>query len=249
MDYYIGDAAWEQLYCFLRQEKGLHCHKSEALHRFIEGVWYIARSGCQWRLLPPHYGLWQSVHRRFRRWCAAGIWERMLSHVTDADMEYVMIDASIVRAHACAAGYGKDSQEQECLGRSKGGFTTKIHALVDALGNPLKFILTPGQRNEITQAPALIQSVQHSIVIADKGYDSDAFVDTLRNAQNQAVIPPRSNRKLPRDYDEYLYKERHLIECCFGKMKHFRRCFSRFDKAASSFLAFLNFVATLIWLR
>lgn len=177
------------------------------------------------------------------------MWERMLSYVTDADREYVMIDAIIVRAHACAAGYGKDSQEQECLGRSKGGFTTKIHALVDAPGNPLKFILTPGQRNEITQAPALIHDIQGSIVIADKGYDSDAFVEAIERDGNHAVIPPRSTRKNPRTYDEHLYKERHLIECCFGKIKHFRRCFSRFDKAASTFLAFLNFVATLLWLR
>ena len=120
---------------------------------------------------------------------------------------------------------------------------------MDVLGNPLKFILTPGQRNEITQAPALIQDIQGSIVIADKGYDSDAFVEMGERKGNHAVIPPRSNRKNPRSYDEHLYKERHLIECCFGKIKHFRRCFSRFDKAADTSLAFLNFAATLISLR
>jgi uncharacterized protein (DUF934 family) len=69
-----------------------------------------------------------------------------------------MIDATIVRAHACSSGYGKDTQDTQALGRSRGGFTTKIHALVDVLGNPLKFILTPGQRHEITQASALIQN-------------------------------------------------------------------------------------------
>ena len=66
-----------------------------------------------------------------------------------------MIDVTIVRSHACSAGYGKNTQDIQALGRSKGGFTTKIHALVDALGNPLKFILTPGQRHEITQASTL----------------------------------------------------------------------------------------------
>ena len=71
------------------------------------------------------------------------------------DLEGVMIDATIVRSHACSAGYGKNTQDIQALGRSKGGFTTKIHALVDALGNPLKFILTPGQRHEITQASTL----------------------------------------------------------------------------------------------
>ena len=82
-----------------------------------------------------------------------------------------MIDATIVYAHACSVRYRKNSQEKKALGRSKGGLTTKIHALVDALGNSLKFILTPGQRHEITQALALIQDM----VIADKGYDRNVF--------------------------------------------------------------------------
>jgi transposase len=249
MQYYIEEAAWEQLYGFLQGQKGLHRHKPVLLRRFIEGVWYIMRSGCQWRLLPEHYGCWRGVHRRFKRWCEAGIWERMLAHFIDADLEYVMIDATIVRAHSCAAGYGKDSQDTQALGRSKGGFTTKIHALVDALGNPLKFILTSGQRNEITQAEALTKAIADSTVIADKGFDSNAFIDTLANKRNKAVIPSRCNRKSPRTYDEHLYKERHLIECFFGKIKYFRRIFSRFDKAASTFLAFLHFAATLIWLN
>ncbi len=85
----------------------------------------------------------------------------------EPDLEAVIIDGTIIRAHPCSAGYTKDSKDQEALGRSKGGFTTKIHALVDALGNPLKFILTPGQRNEITQAEVLTKNVYNSIVVAD----------------------------------------------------------------------------------
>ncbi|AZL16105.1 transposase [Rickettsiales endosymbiont of Stachyamoeba lipophora] len=79
-----------------------------------------------------------------------------------------MIDSTIVRAHACSAGYYESSQDQEALGRSKGGFTTKIHALVDALGNPLKFILTPGQKNDITQAENLTKDIVNTTIIADK---------------------------------------------------------------------------------
>lgn len=97
----------------------------------------------------------------------------------DPDLEIAIIDGTIIRAHSCSAGYGKDSQIQEALERSKGGFTTKIHALVDALGNPLKFILTPGQRNEITQASALVEDIANSTVVADKGYDNNAFILSL----------------------------------------------------------------------
>jgi transposase len=161
----------------------------------------------------------------------------------------MMIDATIIRAHSCSAGYEKDSQSEQALGRSKGGFTTKIHALVDGLGNPLKFILTPGQRNEITQAEILVQNIKSTTLLADKGHDSMAFINTLENQMCNPVIPSRKNRRQPRVIDEHLYKERHLIECFFGFIKHYRRVFSRFDKKASTFLAFLQFVATLIWMR
>ena len=160
-----------------------------------------------------------------------------------------MIDATIVRAHSCSAGYKKESQMEQALGRSKDGFTTKIHALVDALGNPIKFILTPGQRNEITQAESLIQGISHSTLLADKGYDSLAFINMVENQMCAPVIPARKNRRQQRDIDEHLYKERHLIECFFGYIKHYRRVFSRFDKTALAFLAFLQFVSTFIWLR
>lgn len=117
---------------------------------------------------------------------------------------------------------------------------------MDALGNPLKFTLTAGQRHDITQAPALLEGVERAFVIADKGYDSQAFVEHIEKQACEAVIPPRKNRLNPRGYDEHWYRERHLIECCFAKLKHFRRVFSRFDKAASTFLSFLQFTATLL---
>ena len=137
----------------------------------------------------------------------------------------------------------------EALGRSRGGFSTKIHALTDALGNPLAFRLTGGQAADITQAEALLPDDPIQAVVADKGYDADAFVATVTARGAVAVIPPRKNRQQPREYDRYVYQERHLIECFFGKIKHYRRIFSRFEKTARNYLAFLCFVATLVWLR
>lgn len=174
----------------------------------------------------------------------------MLSYfATDADMESVMIDGSIIRAHACAGGYKKNSQDDEALGRSKGGFTTKIHTLVDALGNPLRFILTPGQASEIKQGPKLIENIKDAHVLADKAFDCDKFLDQIISQNCTPVIPPRSNRKVQRVVDYYLYKERHLIECFFSKVKQFRRIFSRFDKMAIAYLGFLAFASSIIWLR
>jgi transposase len=120
---------------------------------------------------------------------------------------------------------------------------------VDALGNPLRFTLTGGQRHDITQAESLIVDFESEFVIADRSYDSADFLQTIIDSGAVPVIPPRANSKQPRDYDEWLYRERHLVECFIGKIKHYRRIFSRFEKLASRFLGFLSFVGALIWLR
>jgi len=248
MHYFIKDTEFEKILKFLSQEKWIHTKNTISLRTFIEAVFYMSKAGCAWRFLPIYYGNWRTVHKRFKQWSERNIWARLFQSLQiDPDMEYVSIDATIVRSHACAAGYGK--QSEQALGRSKGGFTTKVHALVDALGNPLKFLLTPGQQNDITQAKLLSESIQESHVIADKAYDCDDFIDYLSNKRCVPVIPPRRNRKIIRKYDKEIYKERHVIECFFSKVKHFRRIFSRYDKTAQSYLSFLHFVGALIWIR
>jgi transposase len=138
---------------------------------------------------------------------------------------------------------------EQSLGRSRGGFSTKIHLAVDALGNALRFLLTGGERNDITQAQALVKDLCAAYVIADKGYDAEAFVAHLRGRDSEAVIPSRASNKVQREIDTHLYKERHLVENQIGKLKQFRRVFSRFDKLAKNYLSFIHFASTLIWLR
>ncbi len=250
MHYLIKDTEFEKILKFLQQVKGIHKRNIIKLRQFIEGVCYVLRSGCQWRLLPYYYGSWRAIHKRFKKWETQGIWQRLFEYAQqDPDMEWVSIDSTVVRAHACAAGYGKDSRNKEALGRSRGGFSTKIHALVDALGNPLKYLLSPGQRHDITQAPSLSKDLFDTSVIADTAYDVDYYVEDLLCRGCKSVIPPRKNRKHPREYDTHMYAERHTIECFFGKIKHFRRIFSRFDKSAQSYLAFLYIAGALIWFR
>ena len=140
-------------------------------------------------------------------------------------------------------------QVNQALGHSRGGFSTKIHIAVDALGNPLRFHLTGGARHDSPQAAALIAGFAPHVLIADKGYDSDELIAAVTAEGIEAVIPPRSNRVESRDYDRHLYRERHLIECFINKIKHYRRVFSRFEKLSKNFLGFLSFVSTLIWLR
>ena len=138
---------------------------------------------------------------------------------------------------------------EQALGRSRGGFSTKIHITVDALGNPLRFRLTAGQRHDITQAQDLLEGFDFERLIADRGYAAEHFINYLLERGIEVVIPPHQRAKVLREYDDWLYRERHLVECFINKIKHFRRIFSRFDKLDSSYMGFLQFVSVLIWLR
>lgn len=139
---------------------------------FVSGCLWVLRSGAHWCDLPERYGRWKTVHRRFSRWCHAGIWERVFDALTtDRDNQYLMIDSTIVRTHQQAAT-GKGGQDQ-ALGRSRGGLTTKIHMLADAQGRPLRFRITAGQAHDITAAPALLEGQEADAVLADKAYDSN----------------------------------------------------------------------------
>lgn len=127
--------------------------------------------------------------------------------------------------------------------------SSKIHATVDALGNPTSFALTPGQAHDLEGADLLLPDIQATTVIADKAYDAEQRVlRPLEQAGKNYVIPPRSNRKTPRAYDRELYKARHLIENFFAKLKQFRAIATRYDKTARNFLAAIHLAALVIWL-
>jgi transposase len=134
------------------------------------------------------------------------------------------------------------------LGRSRGGFGTKVHIAVDALGNPVRLIATAGQAADVTQAEALMSGLAAEHVIADKGYDSAKLVGAIEAAGAEAVIPPRSNRKGPRDYDRHLYKERNLVERFINRVKQCRRVATRYDKTARNYLAFWHLASIMVLL-
>lgn len=110
-------------------------------------------------------------------------------------------------------------------------------------------MLSGGQQHDVTQAVDLISGMESEHVIADRAYDAEHVREAVIRGGAVPVIPSRSNRRKPHSYDEYLYRERHLVECLIGKIKHFRRIFSRFDKLANRYLGFLHFVGALIWLK
>ena len=180
---------------------------------FVEAVIWKFRTGVPWRDMPARFGAWKNIHTRFSRWAVKGIWESIFKAVADdPDTEYAMIDATIVRAHQHSAGARKKPIVNQAIGRSRGGLTTKIHMVVDALGNPLAFSLTGGQVHDITQAETLTAKIQAEALLADKGYNSDKYVASLEVRAIKPVIPPKANRKVKRDCDFALYAERNLVE-------------------------------------
>ena len=133
------------------------------------------------------------------------------------------------------------------LGRSRGGLSTKIHLAADGQGRPLRFVLTGGQRNDITQARALLAGFSPRYVLADKGYDSRELVEMIRAQGAEPVIPSRSCQQ-PRLYDRTRYRRRNCIERCFARLKQFRRIATRFDRKPTHFLAFLYLASISLWL-
>ena len=142
----------------------------------------------------------------------------------------------------------KKEQNLEAMGKSRGGLTTKIHAAVDALGNPVRLLLTPGQASEYGQAEALLDGFTPCQVLADKGYDSDAFVESIKAVGAEAVIPSRNNRLQPRPLDRHVYKDRNLVERFFQKLKQFRRIATRYERLAKNYQSMLSLVSAVIWL-
>ena len=136
------------------------------------------------------------------------------------------------------------------MGRSRGGLTTKIHALVDAQGRPIKLSLTAGQKSDIEAAPGLIADIPAgAMLLADKGYDANGLREAVMARGAWANIPPKSNRRDPICFSKHLYRARNLVERFFNRIKHFRRIATRYDKLAENYAAALKLVAVRIWVR
>lgn len=144
----------------------------------------------------------------------------------------------------------KRGARTQAIGPSRGGSTTKLHALTDVVGRPFAIALTAGNISDVKAAPALLgegRGIRH--LIADKGYDADALRRSLRQAGAVPVIPGRRNRKRPVRYDKARYRERHLVENAFCRLKDFRRIATRYDKLAANFLSAVALAAIVaFWL-
>jgi transposase len=245
----LTDAQWAKMepHCL---GKATDPGRSGANNRlFVEAVLWIVRTGSPWRDMPASFGKWNSVYVRFRAWVKAEVFKRLFDAVSDEpDMEYAMLDATIVKVHRHGQG-ARGGTKSQAIGRSKGGMTTKILALTDALGNLVRFVLLAGQRFDTVGLAPLIQDLDFDALIGDMAFDSNTLLAELDARGAQVIIAQHPRRALPRSIDREIYKWRHLIENFFAKLKEFKRIAMRSDKTDQSFSAMIHLAAAVIHAR
>lgn len=242
----LSDELWSKLKGIMLQHK---IYDKPNLRMIVEGMLYRMRVGCPWRDLPAAFGCWNSIYQQFNRWSFKNKLMQIFKALAhDPDLEWEFIDGSIVRAHQHSTG--ACSVEDEAIGKSRGGNTTKIHMAVDAFGLPIEFQLTGGEVHDVKAAPELIAQLPKSdYVIADKGYDSEDIREKIRKKGSIPNIPRKSNSKTGNaDIDWCLYKYRHLVENVFARLKHFRSIATRYDKLKRNYSSMIAMACSCMWL-
>jgi transposase len=217
--------------------------------RVLNGIFWVLRSGAPWRDLPKSYGPPTTCYNRFVRWRRAAVWDRIMDALAAAhDVTVQMIDTSIVRVHqhgSCISG-----NAEQHMGRSRGGLTSKIHAVVDANGLPVHLGLTAGEAHDNRLCSVLLSGLRsRTMLLADRGYDADWIRALVREQGAWANIPPKRNRKESICFSPHLYRARNLVERFFNQIKQCRRVATRYDKLAANYLAFIKLASIRVRLR
>ena len=261
---------WERLRPLLPPQRPRTGRPARDHRTILSAILWVLRTGAPWRDLPERFGPWATTWSRFRRWTAAGVWSRVLEVLqrqADSagllDWETHYVDGTVVRAHQHAAG-AVGGQEHEALGRSRGGFSTKVHLRAEGGGKPLTFVVSGGERHESRYLEALLG--QGSVrrvgrgrprrrpkqLVGDKGYSYPSIRRLLTRRHIRAVIPRRRDQcpgdGRHRSFDRAVYRERNQVERLINRLKQHRRIATRYEKRAAHYLAMLTVAALLLWL-
>ena len=217
----------------------------------FNAILWILSSGAAWRDLPTHFGNWNSIYHKFRLWCDNDVFENILK-VLVADTEkylLVQIDSTFCKVHQHAAGARKKYGNQ-AIGVSRGGKTTKIHALVTENFQLIGLLLTGGQVHDSECARELLSKVnlEGKTVLGDKAFCSARIREFIQEQGGTVCIPDKTNSRTLHEFDRELYKARNVVERFFLRIKNRRHIATRYDKLAVCFLNFVILSALLIQL-
>ena len=270
--YELPDQQWARFEPFLphRTHRGKAGHPFNDHCRIIKGILWILHTGAPWRDLPARYGPWETVYYRFNRWRHDGTWVRIVTAMLDQlddlgklDHELWCIDGTIIRASRAAAGARRMSRRprilggrkearlrepaDHALGRSRGGFGTKIHLVGDSRGNVVGIHITAGQAHESRAfEPTMARRLFHRRhgrrrwprrLAGDKGYSYPRIRRWCRRRKIEPVIPTRKDQPREEDFDRVMYKRRNIIERVVGWYKECRRLGTRYEKLAVNYIA------------
>lgn len=259
----LTDLEWNAIRRFLPAERsGKAGHPWKPHRPIINGILFVLHTGIQWEDLPAEFGKYKTVYNRFRRWVKSGLWQRIFEALINRllkagkiDFELWCVDGTVIRAHRVASGAAREglsmqkNADKQALGRSRGGYSTKLHFLTDGQGIPLSVTATPGQRNE---APEFENVMEASLIntfrkanrptalAADKAYSSKAIRDYITKMDIEQVIPTRSNETENEDFDKSKYKKRNIVERAIGWLKEHRRIATRYEKNVENYIAMIQ---------
>ncbi|MBR5913841.1 MAG: IS5 family transposase [Selenomonadaceae bacterium] len=215
----------------------------------FNAILWILGSGAAWRDLPTEYGNWNSIYHKFRQWLEQGVFERILQSIVSECQNYYLIeiDSTFCKVHQHAAGARKILGNQN-IGVSRGGKTTKIHALVNEYFQLVALELSSGNLHDSEMAIKLLSKITlvGKKVLADKAFCSEEIRDFIFQQKAVACIPDKSNAVRRHDFDHELYKSRNIIERFCQRIKNFRHIATRYDKLSICFLNFVTLAAVQI---
>jgi len=223
----------------------------------LNAILYVAEQGCKWRGLPKRFGRWHTIYMRMNRWAKNGVMDRVFEQLQLEQIVRNKDRSVLYRLHVGegSSGWNRRFKKNgpQAIGKSRGGWNTKIHMVAADARTAIVFALSPGHDHDAPHGRALLEELgpmpEGLPMLMDRAYEGNETRQLVLDLGMIPVVPPKSTRLHPWDYDHAIYKKRNEIERLFRRLKGFRRIFSRFEKLDVLFLGFLSFALIVEALR